>query len=154
MDVSVFSFPINTFKSFSKPSHNVKFVLSSSIFVPHKSAIFNQFDLAYKQWTVFRICFKTEKLRDDVDTALTTDFSKFREKKILSYALNIVTTLTINFFTFWEKKYLAILQTTEATIFIRIIARVFIQRTQIYPWFIANIDRNMLLGYSADNLLN
>ena len=32
------------------------------------------------------------------------------------------------------------------------IARVFIQRKQIYPWFIANIDRNMLWGYSADNL--
>ena len=43
------------------------------------------------------------------------------------------------------------LWTTETTIFIRMLARAFIQRKWPYLWFIANNDRIMLWGHSADN---
>ena len=43
------------------------------------------------------------------------------------------------------------LWTTETTIFVRVIARVFIQRKQPYLWFIANNGRNISWGHNADN---
>ena len=72
-------------------------------------------------WTVFRICFKTRKSHDGANTMLTTDF-----------------------FYLPRLEKIHILWTTETTIFIRMIARVFIQHKQPYLWFIANNDRNML----------
>ena len=42
INVSIFSFPINIVKSLF---HNIESVLSSSIFLSHKPAIFNPFDL-------------------------------------------------------------------------------------------------------------
>ena len=75
-------------------------------------------------WTVFRICFITRKSHDGANTMLTTNFSYLpRLEKI------------------------HILWTTEATIFIRMTARVFIQHKQPYLWFIANNDRKMLWCY-------
>ena len=48
MDISIFSFSINIFKSLLKLSHNIESVLTSSIFLPRKSAISNPFDLSYR----------------------------------------------------------------------------------------------------------
>ena len=46
MNIYIFSSPINNFKILLKPSHNIESVLFSSLFLSHKSAIFNPFDLA------------------------------------------------------------------------------------------------------------
>ena len=48
MNISIFSSTINIFKSLLKPSHNIESVLSSSISLLRKSAMFNSFDFAYR----------------------------------------------------------------------------------------------------------
>ena len=45
MNVYIFSFPINIFKMLLKAIHNIESVLSSPIFLSHKTDIFNLFDL-------------------------------------------------------------------------------------------------------------
>ena len=47
MIVYIFSSPINIFKILLRSSRNIKSVLSSLIFLPHKWAIFNPFDFAH-----------------------------------------------------------------------------------------------------------
>ena len=71
--------------------------MSSSIFLSHKSAIFNP---ASRMWAAFGTWFKIRKSRDDANTTLTTAF----------YYLS-------------ESKKKPLLWTTETTIFIRIIGR-------------------------------
>ena len=46
MNVYIFSSSINIFKILLKSSHDIESVLSFSIFLLHKSAIFNPLDLA------------------------------------------------------------------------------------------------------------
>ena len=63
-------------------------------------------------WTIFRACFKTRKSRDGESITLTTDFFTSLREKIIPMLWTIT--------------------------FIRMMARVFIQRKQPYCWFIAN----------------
>ena len=113
MNIYIFSSPINIFQILLKSSHNIESVLSGSIFLSHKSAIFDPF--------------KIRKSRDGANTTLTTDFyTCLRQKK--NPALNN-----------WK------------TIFIRMIARVFIQRKQPYLWFIANNYTDMSWVHNSDN---
>ena len=88
MNVSLFSSPINIFKSLLKPSQ-ICFVFSkcSLAQVGHIPSI--RSCLRYPRlWTaaVFRACFKTGKSRDGTDTTLTTDFFYLRENNI--HAMN------------------------------------------------------------------
>ena len=123
MNVYIFSPPINIFKILLKSSHNIEYVLSSSIFLSDKSAIFNPFDL-----TCFQDMFLKRKMsRDSANTMLTTNFDLPKRKKI------------------------PMLWTTETTIFIRKVGIVFMQGKQSYLWFIANNDRNMSQRHNTDN---
>ena len=49
------------------------------------------------------------------------------------------------------RKKIPMLWATETTIFIQMIARVFVQSKQPYLWFIASNDRNMSWGHNPDN---
>ena len=122
-NVYIFSSHINSFQILLKFSHNIESFLSSSIFLSHKSVMFNLLDLA-----CFQDCFRTRKLPDDANTRLTTDF--FYQPK---------------------RKKIPMLWTTETTVFIRMIPKVFTQRKRPYLWIIANNDRNMLWGHTTDN---
>ena len=113
---------------FLKSIHNIKSVLSSSVFLSHESAI--QLYSIHLISPAFRTCFKTRKSRDGANTMPATDF-----------------------FCLPKRKKIPMLWTTETIIFIQTIARVFIQRKQPYLWFIANNDRNMLWGHNTDNYL-
>ena len=123
------SSPINIFKILLKSSHNMESVLSSSIFLSHKSAKFNPFDLA--------------ALRS------VTCFQDMLQNKKVTWRCEH--NANNRFFTCLREKNIPLLWTTKTTIFIRMIARVFIQRTQPHLSFIANNDRNTLWGHNADN---
>ena len=80
MNVSIFSSPINIFKSLLKPSHNIESsVLTSSVFLSYKSAIL---DLAWrtllhcKSFSGHASEQERRKSRNGRDTSLTTDFWK------------------------------------------------------------------------------
>ena len=121
MNIYIFSSPINIFKILLKSSHNIKSVLSSSIFLSHKPAIFGPF--------------KTRKSRDGANTTLKTGVSTCPRQKPPPPPPTLP----------------PLLWTTETTIFIRMIARVFIQCKQPYLWFIENNDTNISWVHNSDN---
>ena len=123
MNLYIFLSHINIFKILLKCSHNIEFVLSSSIFLSQKSAIFNPFDLAR-----FPDLLQNENVmwQCEHDTSNRFIYLPKRQKIPMLWA-------------------------TETSNFIRIIARVFIQPKQPYLWFIAHNDRNMSWGHNADN---
>ena len=98
-------------------------VLSSSIFLSSKSVVFSPF---YLTSNVFKTCFKNKKIMLRCGQNASRSFCLTRKKVSM----------------FW---------TTEAIIFIRIIARASIQRNQPYLWFIAYNDTNMLGGHNVDS---
>ena len=111
-------------KYLAKPWIKEKYLLKSSIFHEHV-----QFFIPIN---IFKILLKSSH---NIESNLSSSI-------FLSHGLNA--TLINNFFTcLWQKK-IPMSWTTETTIFIRIIARIFIQRKQPYLWFIVNNDRNML----------
>ena len=99
-------------------------VLSSSILLSHKPAIFNPFDPA--------------RIQDVLQNKKVTWRCKHN---------------TNNRFFYLTKRKKPILWTTQTTIFIHMIARVFIQRKQPYLWLIANNDGNILWGHNSRQIL-
>ena len=146
MNISIFSSPINIFKSLLKPRHNIESVLSSSFFLLRKSAIFSPFDLAYrfqymlqnkedtlKMENLMSRCIN-ETTQTTTDTTLTTIFGILaktlmhtiynlqHEQPVYSFKAKTLISLSANettqttIFSIGDKKVLA-LKATHTTIF-------------------------------------
>ena len=110
-NISIFSTPINIFKSLLQPSHNIESVLTSFIFLLCKSEIFNPSDIAYH----------------------------FQDILLNKKAMWWCGQNTNNWFFHLLREKIPTLWTTERAIFIQTIARNYIQHKQAYLWFKANM---------------